>query len=241
MNLENDFSNLPEDGIDRRIRVMELSPIFGNLPRELLIELAEVGEICHYPRGELIFQQGDSAEGFYLVSSGLVKIYQADPDGDGRVLHLCGPGTIFGAAAVLSDEGYPATAEAERTSVALFLPNKGIKDLMVKYPDLALALFEVVAQKLIGFKELLKNYPKNLARRVAQYLRGLPIDPDESTISIPIKLGTLANHLGMAPENLSRVLTKLKENKALIPRGKNREFMVDMKRLNLIADGKERL
>jgi CRP-like cAMP-binding protein/Fe-S-cluster-containing hydrogenase component 2 len=51
--------------------------------------------------GEVVFRQGDAAEGFYLVRLGFIKVSQARPGGE-QVLQYIGPGGYFGEIGLLS-------------------------------------------------------------------------------------------------------------------------------------------
>ncbi|MDR2387160.1 MAG: Crp/Fnr family transcriptional regulator [Deltaproteobacteria bacterium] len=228
-------------GLGLKIEAIKNSTILGNLADELISKLAEAAQSQGYQKGQSIFFQGDQAKGFYLVTAGQVRIFHLDPEGRERALHLCGPGTIFGAAGLFNHKGYPASAEALMRAKTLFFPSQAIKNLTVQYPDLSLALFELIAQKLIEFKELLGNYLKKQLPRLAQYLSSLPFDQEKRAILIPISYLKLAKLMDMTPESLSRAMRKLKTAQVISSGGQSRLFLVNRERLNKIANGEERL
>ena len=69
-------------------------------------DLDLLGTVCRgrdYRRGEILFEQGEQASGFYVIDSGKVKIYKLSPDGKERILHIVQPGHTFAEAAIFAD------------------------------------------------------------------------------------------------------------------------------------------
>jgi CRP-like cAMP-binding protein/Fe-S-cluster-containing hydrogenase component 2 len=91
--------------IDTHLRSV---PIFAGLLREDEEKMTRVVNFLR-PRvqllrlnpGEMIFRQGDVADGFYLVRVGFVKVSQRRPGGE-QVLQYVGPGGHFGEIGLLS-------------------------------------------------------------------------------------------------------------------------------------------
>ena len=86
------------------------SPLFGNLPQNDIDRLAEAAVSRSFAKDELIFSEGDGAEGFYLLTEGSVKIYKLSPTGKEQILHVVSAGEVFGEAAVFTGREYPAFA-----------------------------------------------------------------------------------------------------------------------------------
>ncbi len=53
--------------------------IFSGLPEEDLLKIAQGVVLKEYPKKSLIFSEGDPATGFYVLVSGMVKIYKISP------------------------------------------------------------------------------------------------------------------------------------------------------------------
>jgi CRP/FNR family transcriptional regulator len=218
---------------------MGLSPFFGGLPGELIESLASLGLSQTHGPGQTIFGQGDKALGFYMVASGQAKVYLLEPNGKERVLHLCGPGDVFGAAAVFNPGGYPASAEAVKQTETILLPSQGLKDLMARNPDFSLALFAAMAQKLIELKKMIEGGEKRPLPRLAGFIMGLPAGAN-APVKLPATKAKLALHLGMTAESLSRALSRLKAA-GLIEEGKAGLRVIDPARLAKIASGEASL
>jgi CRP/FNR family transcriptional regulator len=76
----------------------------------LRARVAEVGRLKAYPRGELIFAEGDPSDAFIVIVSGRVKVFKSTPAGKEIILEIFGAGDPLGAVAVY--EGAPFMASA---------------------------------------------------------------------------------------------------------------------------------
>jgi ATP-binding cassette, subfamily B, bacterial len=94
--------------------VTELSrvPLLAGLPGEKLSEISRLMEREQVPPGRAIVREGDEAERFYVVLSGLFAVSQEDL-GPRRVLR---PGDYFGEVAAAM--GVPRTATVRALSTA---------------------------------------------------------------------------------------------------------------------------
>lgn len=73
------------------------SPMFDDLPEDLLSDLAGRVQLGRYATGKPIFRQGDRPDAFYVVRTGTLHVVEEDPEtGKDRVLRTLGPGDVFG-------------------------------------------------------------------------------------------------------------------------------------------------
>ncbi len=78
-------------------RMVDGSPLFDDLPEDLLSDLAGRVSLGRYPAGKPIFRQGDRPDAFYVVRTGTLQVVEEDPEtGKDRVLRTLGPGDVFG-------------------------------------------------------------------------------------------------------------------------------------------------
>jgi CRP-like cAMP-binding protein/Zn-dependent protease len=127
-----------------RIEAAELIdalPVFDDLPGEVLSDLAGRVGLRTIRPGQVVFRQGDRADGFYVVRKGAVQIEDEHPEtGDTRVLQIVSRGDAFGEMALLTTAPRQATARAVG-EVELFLVDRGTFDRLladsIHAPDFA--------------------------------------------------------------------------------------------------------
>lgn len=77
---------------------------------------------------------------------------------------------------------------------------------MAKYPTIAFKVLEELSSRLKRAENLIENLGvKDVESRIAEIL--LELSDDKGHITLPIKKGDLASHLGMSQETLSRKLS----------------------------------
>jgi CRP-like cAMP-binding protein len=89
----------------------ECSWIFSDLDEKGLKELRAMARPVSYDKGELIFQEGEPAFGFYVICTGKVKLAKHSPTGKKQILKLLGPGEILGEKTMFDREVYTAYAQ----------------------------------------------------------------------------------------------------------------------------------
>lgn len=202
--------------------VVSESTLFGELTEEHLEAILSIAVEKKANSGELIFSEGDPADGFYMVARGQVKIYKLSAGGKEQILHLFGPGEPFGEAPVFSGGMFPATAEASQKSTLLFFPRKDFVNLVIENPYLALNMLAILSRRLRHFTVQVENLSlKEVPARLAGYFLLLSQEQDNnSMVTLHISKGQLASFMGTIPETLSRMLKKMSEQGLIAVEGR---------------------
>jgi putative peptide zinc metalloprotease protein len=103
-------------------------PIFGDLPEDVLSELAGRVTLRTLARGEPVFFQADRPDAFYLVRRGTVEVVEEDAEaGRERVIRTLQRGDSFGELGLL--QGAPRAATVRAVGEAhIFVVDKGTFD-----------------------------------------------------------------------------------------------------------------
>jgi CRP/FNR family transcriptional regulator, dissimilatory nitrate respiration regulator len=217
-------------------------PLFEGLPREQLGDLAAIALTRAYARGRTIFSEGEPATGFYVVSSGVVKIFKLSPEGKEQILHIFGPGEPFGEVPVFEGRRFPAHAVALEDSRFLFFPRTAFVDLIKSNPSLALNMLAMLSRRLRRFTVLVDNLSlKEVPGRLAAHLLYLSDQADGAdTVDLGVPKGQLAALLGTIPETFSRILTKMVKQGYIEAEG-TKVKILDRERMSELAEGTGRL
>jgi len=216
-------------------QILKHSPLFGGLSDENLDALMEIARVKEHPRGELLFSEGEKAEGFFVVLDGKVKVYKLSPEGKERILHIIHPGGTFAEAAIFGDGLYPAYAEPLQLSKLVFLPKDGFLGLLRDNSQISINMIAGLSKFLRQFANQIedltfKDVPSRLARYLMELSRG-----KKQVVELPISKSQLASNLGTVSETLSRTLRKLSEDDLITVSGKTFEIH-DFDRLEELAD-----
>jgi len=179
-------------------------------------------------KGEIIFQEGDRGEGFYIVAEGKIKVFKMSFEGKEQILHIYGPGHTFGEVPVFQGKSFPASAMALEASTILFLPRQAFVRQIGKSPALAMNMLADLSRRLREFTVQIENLSlKEVPARLAAYILTLAQEEAEhsqmsplqqklqkkhlpaASVSLPVSKVQLASLIGTTPETISRVLKKM--------------------------------
>lgn len=225
------------------IKQLSYIPLFEGLEQQQLNQLAAIVEKKRYRRGESIFIEGADATGFYILTSGKVKIYKTAPEGKEQILHIFGPGEPFGEVPVFTGRSYPANAEAIADSITLFFPRGAFINLVKQDPSLALNMLSVLSMRLKRFTALIEDLSlKEVPGRLAAYILYLSQQHQNADdLTLDISKTQLAGILGTIPETLSRILSRM-AGEGIIESDDRRHIRIkDRRALELLSEGEKRL
>ena len=85
--------------------------IFCNLPNAALQALESIKYTTAYPKGAVLFVEGQAPRGVFILCRGRVKLSICSSDGKTLILKIAGPGELLGLSACVTDKPYEATVE----------------------------------------------------------------------------------------------------------------------------------
>jgi len=118
-------------------------PIFSACTPEEIAAIAEVAQESFYDTGQIVVTQGTPGQAFYLVMEGRVEYLR-----DGSVLGAFGPGEFFGEMSLLDEAPRSATVRAVEQTSCLMLSSWDFKALLLKKPQIAVKLLEVLSRRI---------------------------------------------------------------------------------------------
>jgi CRP-like cAMP-binding protein len=222
------------------MQILKKSLLFSGLDEEYLAEVAAIAVKRTFGKGETLFNDGDTATGFYLLASGSIKLCKLSPDGKEKVLHFVHPAETFAEAAFFGDGKYPAEAKTLESGTALFFPREAFMGLLERNPRFSLNLIISLSLLLRRFARQIEELSfAEVPTRLAAYLIELAAKKStafqgKTYLDLDMKKGELASRLGTVSETLSRTFKKLKDEGVLDVEG-SRVTILDMARLQKLA------
>ena len=216
-------------------QIVKNVPLFAGLSEPDLDDLMNIVRINDHPRNELLFSEGETAAGFFIVLDGKVKVYKLSPEGKERILHVIQPGGTFAEAAIFGEGLYPAYAETLQASKLLFLPKEAFLGLLRDNSRISINMIAGLSKFLRQFASQIEDLTfKDVPSRLARYLMDLSRGT-KRTVELPISKSQLASNLGTVSETLSRTLRKLSADDLISVAGKTVEI-IDFDRLEELAE-----
>jgi CRP-like cAMP-binding protein len=203
--------------------------------------IVEAARPCHFQQGEFFFHQGEPATTFYILVRGQAKLTQINPEGHQVIVSYIGPGDGLGIIVALSGMDYPIAAEAVEACEALAWDKAVTRQLMRRYPQLAINGMELIAHHFMGLQEryhqlVTQRVEQRIARTILQLVRqfGKKV-PEGVRIDIPLTRQDLAEMTGTNLYNVSRFLSKWEQG-GIIKSSRKRVTLCKPHELVVIAE-----
>ncbi len=225
----------------KKTQNLEKINLFSGLSQEQLTHLESVAIPREFVKGEQIFMAGEEAKGFYSVVSGKVKIYRESLSGKEQIIHIFGPGEIFGEVPVFQGSSYPASAASLKKSTLLYFSREQFERIIREDPELAMSMLALLSGRLRQMvNQVAALSLAEVPGRLASYLLLLKSTQNSNVLELDLPKGQIASYLGTIQETLSRIFKKMSEQ-GLITVERNTIEIIDEDGLELIASGEEQL
>jgi len=143
------------------------------ISKELLISFD--AQQKSYPKGALLFSEGDQAHYYFQVLSGEIKMNNFNDDGKEFIQGIFESGESFGEPPLFIGKSYPANAEALTDAQVFQLPKVAFFELLRQHPETAIAISTRLASRLyyksVMASEISSHEPEHRLLKLIDYLK----------------------------------------------------------------------
>jgi CRP/FNR family cyclic AMP-dependent transcriptional regulator len=194
--------------------VLAQTPMFADLNETELNALSRRMLTRRFSAGELIFAEGDSCLGMYVIETGSVKIFKSSAGGREQVLAIDGPGDTIAEVPVFDGGPYPASAMAVKDTAMLFISKADFRAVCLDCPDVSLKVLRFVGRRLRTLVNIIEDLSfttvrSRLAALLLRLARSGNPSADGVVFSLPVSNQELAAQIGTVRELVSRNLSRL--------------------------------
>jgi CRP/FNR family transcriptional regulator len=195
------------------------SQIFEGSRSPVITEISSFSRVIGLEKGETLFREGETCEGFFVVQRGAISVYRVNAMGKAQIIHVFHSGDSFAEAALASGEGYPASARALAPSAVILIPKTEFVALLRKRPELALRMIGSMSRHLRNIVGLLDDLTlKNAEARCLSWLLKHCPRPHSShpfVVELESPKRLVAAELNITSETLSRMLRRFREKQLI--------------------------
>ncbi len=176
-----------------------------------------------FKAGEIIFHEGTTPMGVYVVCTGKVKVYKSSRSGQQLITRIEQPGDLLGHITLLDRTGpYMASAEAMEPSVVSLIDEESFTHFLTKYPNASLALLRALAHDVRMADNKTRDVAFKSARaRLADVLLRLKKPGKTHSVVAGFKRRDLSELAGLSIETTVRLLKDFEERGLLAKKGKD--------------------
>ncbi len=190
--------------------------LFAGLNEQEKDTLIKGGRVRPVARGQLLFAHGDQVTHFYLVTSGIMQLFRASPDGHEKTTAIIKSGqTICEDEIMDACHGHRVNCVAVEDSTVMEFPVAWLKEAARTHGNFALNLLSMISSRA-HLMELEAEHQATMsaAQLVACFIQRLCVlySFNPKGFDLPYSKTLIASRLGMELETFSRTLAKLKEH-----------------------------
>ncbi len=169
--------------------------------------LRGAGQRLTFAPGQLIQQQGDAGDGFWMIETGRVSICRFSPDGGVTTFAVLGSGDLFGELAHFAGTARQVDAVADDAAVLVRVGAAQVDRLLAEQPDFARWLLASLANQLRAALDLIdRDRTLSADARLARLLLDLA---DREGPLLKVTQQSLADRVGLSRVTIGQVLGRL--------------------------------
>jgi CRP/FNR family transcriptional regulator len=187
-------------------------------------------------KGVLIFREGDSYAGPWILCKGSVVLVKSSVAGKEQIVRQIDEGEVFAEVPLFKGVNwYPVNARCATSCELYLLPAEKVRARLASDPALAWSAACALADRITGFRDSFLDVTLADARKrlILYLLRRLEGKPNASlgVVKLGISQQDLALLLGIRPESLSRALSEL-EREGKLKRLSRQTFQLFQKKFS---------
>ncbi len=188
--------------------------LFRDLAPDQIEKVVKASRSQRIEDGRCVFRQGDPARWFYVLREGQVALYRQSAEGRESIVAVVGPDEVFGEELLFLEEAFhDLNARAIGDCTLLCIDRLHFRSFLRSSAELGFRLMGTMYRR---HRMLLDHIERLTLQDATQRLMAYLLDqvgdeggPQKLELTLP--KSTLAAHLSIQPETLSRTLARLKE------------------------------
>jgi len=200
---------------------------FCNLPESSLRALEALKYTTLYPRGALLFVEGQPGRGVYILCSGRVKLSATSSDARVIITRIARAGEILGLCATLSGEPYEVTAETLEPSQVNFVRAADFTRFLATDAEACLRAAEQLGRNYSAALEQVRllGLSHSAAAKLARFLLEVGGAPYTNTGGHADRLRLALTHeeigqlIGASRETVTRLFSEFKHENLIQVKG----------------------
>lgn len=201
--------------------------------------LDQIRFTASYPKGALLFVEGEQPRGVYILCSGKAKLTTTSSEGRTLIVKIAKHGEILGASAALLGNPYEVSAEMLEPSHVSFIRREDFLRFLNAYTEACMHTAQQLSQKYEAAQReirslgLAQSTSEKLAKLLLDWCDDGEITPQGTRMQMLLTHEEIAQMIGTTRETVTRLLSDFKRKKLISVKGSSlfvlaKEQMRDM-------------
>lgn len=178
-----------------------------------------------YPKGALLFVEGEQPRGVFMLCHGRVKLTTSSSEGRSMIVKIVNAGEILGASASILGKPYEVSAETLEASQVSFLRREDFLQLLNTYSEACMHAAQQLSENYQSAQREIRSLglAHTTSEKLARLIMGWSADGEETPQGIRTQI--LLTHeeigqlIGTTRETVTRLLSEFKRRKLISVKG----------------------
>ena len=215
------------------------SHAFCNMQPEPVEALDTIKFTAAYPKGALLFVEGEQPRGVYILCSGRAKLTTTSTEGRTLIVKIANHGEILGASAAILGKPYEVSAEMLEPSQVSFIRRDDFLRFLNAYSEACMHTAQQLSEKYEAAQREIRSLglAHTTSEKLAKLLLGWSEEGEETPqgtrMQVLLTHEEIAQMIGTTRETVTRLLSDFKRKKLITVKGSSlflvgKEQMRDM-------------
>jgi CRP/FNR family transcriptional regulator, cyclic AMP receptor protein len=202
--------------------------LFCNMSTETMTGLDAIKFTAVYPKGSVLFVEGEQPRGVFILCSGRVKLTTSSTEGKTLIVKVAEPGEVLGASASILGRAYEVSAETLEPAQLNFIRRDDFMKFLSTYSEACMHTAQQLSEKYHAAQREIRSL--GLSQTTGEKLARLLLDwcdrSGETTakgvrVTVLLTHEEIAQMIGTTRETVTRLLSDFKRKKILDVKGSN--------------------
>jgi CRP/FNR family transcriptional regulator, cyclic AMP receptor protein len=205
---------------------MRTERIFCDLPTAALESFEAIKYATAYPKGAVLFVEGQAPRGIFVLCKGRVKLSICATDGKTLILKIAEPGEVLGLSATVSGKPYELTAETIDPCQVNFVKREDFLRFLKDHSDACFKVAEQLSEKYnnacheVRSLGLSHSAGEKLAKLLLEWSsRNGEAAKQEPRLKLALTHEEIAQMIGTSRETVTRLFADLKKRQIIQAKG----------------------
>jgi CRP/FNR family cyclic AMP-dependent transcriptional regulator len=199
--------------------------LFCNLSVQAAQRLNEMKSTAVYPKGAMLFIEGQQSRGVFVLCTGKVKLSTTSRDGKTIITKISEPGDVLGLNAVVSGVPYEVTAEMMEPGQANFVPRDSLLQLMKDFPEAAVRIAQQLSRNYYTAYEEIRTLglaaspSEKFAKMLLSWSTKPALNDGTSQLKLTLTHEEIGEIIGTTRETVSRLFSEFRKKQLVQLKG----------------------
>ena len=199
--------------------------LFCNLSPPALQKLNEIKSTAVYPKGAVLFIEGQQPRGVFVLCAGKAKLSTSSGEGKTLITKISDAGDVLGLNATISNHPYEVSAEMIEPGQANFIPRDALLRFLADHGEVALRVAQQLssnyytAYEEIRMLGLTSSPGEKFAKLLLSWYPEKQQGNGQAQIKLTLTHEEIAEMIGTTRETVSRLFSEFKKKQLLQVKG----------------------